>query len=104
MKIERTGAQKGYKKLIEGAADMSSVWFSVLANADVHFSVSKSDPSPKDSWELALGAYSGTRSLIRKTQGGAIIAENKHSKIDYKMACKRDLNINYKKIQMYIVE
>ena len=54
---------------------MDRIGFSVVANHDVHITLSSDDSFPSNSWEIVLGGWSGTRSAIRKThQSDAVVA------------------------------
>tara|TARA_B100001996_G_C18522797_1_gene539908 strand:- start:15 stop:314 length:300 start_codon:yes stop_codon:yes gene_type:complete len=57
---------------------MEGVKFSVAADNDISILLSKVDPiNPDDSWEIVLGGWEGTQSVIRKH--GDIILSVQHT-------------------------
>ena len=83
----KTDTWVNYRKLMEGAEDMPSVWFSVVAERDIHISVSTTDTAETDSWELVLGGWGGIKSAIRQFRDDAIIVERDHSNDQFITVC-----------------
>ena len=51
-------------------AIMQGVRISVEAESDVHLSLSSNNPITTDSWDIVLGAMSGTMTLLRRSHQG----------------------------------
>ena len=56
------------------------VRFSVQAEHDIHISLSSSNPITTDSWEIVLGGWSGTQSVIRSSHQGTHLVTVHHTK------------------------
>ena len=60
---------------------MEGVKFNVDANNDIHISLSKFNPHKSPSYEIVLGGWSGTQSVIRSYHAqNPALATRKHSR------------------------
>jgi len=56
------------------------VKFSVVAENDIHISLSNSNPVTSDSWEIVFGSWGGMRSYIRNSHQGQNLVTIYHTK------------------------
>jgi len=69
-------------KLIDGISILGGVKFSVEATNDIHISLSENnqDRLDRNSWEIVLGGWHGTKSVIRSSHQGSNLVTVNHSK------------------------
>ena len=72
-----------YKMVVEWPENFESVWFKVEATNDIHISLSKTHPLSTQSWELVLGGWSGTQSVIRSSHQGHHLVTVKHTRAQF---------------------
>ena len=72
-----------YKMVVEWPENFESVWFKVEATNDIHISLSKTHPLSIHSWELVLGGWGGTQSVIRSSHQGTNHVTVKHARAQF---------------------
>ena len=88
-KQRTTSSVYNYTKTMQGATHFTSVWFSVQAAHDIHISLSATDPITTASWEIVLGGWGGTRSVIRRSHQGDNLVDILHTREQFLTVCKR---------------